>query len=175
MRLTCVPLTDALLPAFYEVAKAEEPFAEQLAPTLAHFRATVAGAGGLEGFALVDEHERVVGGVTLTAHVPLVDVLIHAVVSKRARGRWRTREVLGTVFGHLFGALELPRVSAYAIPGLNAESEWLLLKMGFRLEGVKECAALLPDGYHDVLLFGMLQGRCPWLPRETGESGDLCL
>jgi RimJ/RimL family protein N-acetyltransferase len=160
--ITAVPLTDELLPAFYAVAKAEEPFAAEMAPTLAHFRATMAGAGGLEGFALLDG-ETVVGGITFTAHVPLVDVLIHAVVSKRVKARWLNREILGVVFRHVFEDLELPRVSAYALPGLNAESEWLLMKMGFRLEGVKECAALLPDGYHDVCLFGMLKGRCPWL------------
>jgi RimJ/RimL family protein N-acetyltransferase len=160
--LTIARLTDEHLPGFYEVAKAEEPFAAEMAPTLAHFRATIQGAGGLDGFALMNGDE-LVGGVTFTAHVPLVDVLIHAVVSKRVRGRWLTREILGTVFGYCFTDLELPRVSAYALPGLNAESEWLLLKMGFRLEGVKECAALLPDGYHDVCLFGMLKGRCPWL------------
>ena len=159
MTLTCVPLTDDLVPGFYEVAKAEEPFAAEMAPTLAHFRA---GMGGLEGFALLDG-ETVVGGITFTAHVPLVDVLIHAVVSRKARGRWLTREVLGTVFGYCFTDLELPRVSAYALPGLTAEAEWLLLKMGFRLEGVKEAAALLPDGYHDVILFGMLRSRCPWI------------
>ena len=159
MTLTCVRLTDEHLPGFYAVAKAEEPFAEDMAPTLAHFRA---GMGALEGFALLDG-ETVVGGITFTSHVPLVDVLIHAVVSKRLKGRWLTREILGTVFGYCFTDLELPRVSAYALPGLTADAEWLLLKMGFRLEGVKECAALLPDGYHDVLLFGMLKGRCPWL------------
>jgi RimJ/RimL family protein N-acetyltransferase len=163
MTIRAVPLTDALLPAFYAVAKAEEPFAAQMAPTLAHFRATIAGAGGLEGFALLTGDDEVVGGVTFTAHVPLVDVLIHAAVSKRVRGRWLTREVLGIVFGYCFTDLELPRVSAYSIPGLHAESEWVLTKMGFRLEGVKQCASLLPDGYHDVWLFGMLRASCPWI------------
>jgi RimJ/RimL family protein N-acetyltransferase len=163
MTLRCVPLTDALLPAFYEVAKAEEPFAAEMAPTLFHFRATVQGAGGLDGFALVDGEETVVGGVTLTGLVPLVDVLIHAVVSKRVRARWLTREVLSVVFGYLFTDLELPRVSAYALPGLTPDAEWLLLKLGFHVEGVKACAALLPDGYHDVMLFGMLKGQCPWI------------
>ena len=162
MTVTVERLTDAHLPAFYEVAKAEEPFAAEMAPTLAHFRASLSQVGGLDGFALLDG-EALIGGVTFTAHVPLVDVLIHAVVSRKARGRWLTREVLGAVFGYCFTDLELPRVSAYALPGLTAEAEWLLLKMGFRLEGVKEAAALLPDGYHDVLLFGMLRSRCPWI------------
>lgn len=163
MTIRAVPMTEAHLPGFYEVAKAEEPFAEQLAPTLAHFRATIQGAGGLEGFALLNSEDEVVGGVTFTAHVPLVDVLIHAVVSKRIRGRWLSRDVLASVFEHVFVTLELPRVSAYSIPGLNHESEHALIKMGFRLEGVKQCASLLPDGYHDVWLYGMLRASCPWI------------
>ena len=162
MTVTLAPLTDALLPEFYEVAKAEEPFAAEMAPTLAHFRASIAGAGGLDGFALLDGG-RVVGGVTLTGLVPLVDVLLHAVASKRVKGRWLNREILGGVFGYLFTDLELPRVSAYALPGLTPDAEWLLVKLGFHVEGVKACAALLPDGYHDVMLFGMLKSQCPWI------------
>ena len=160
MTLSCVRLTDEHVPAFYRLAKDEEPFAEQMAPTLAHFRA---GMGGLEGFALMNGERDLVGAVTFTAHVPLVDVLIHAVVAKSVKARWLNREILGVVFRHIFEELELPRVSAYALPGLTADAEWLLLKMGFRLEGVKEAAALLPDGYHDVMLFGMLRSRCPWI------------
>ena len=162
MNLTIERLTDEHLPAFYAVAKAEEPFAAEMAPTLNHFRAMLAGAGGLEGFVLLADGE-VVGGVTFTDHVPLVDVMIHAVVSKRIRGRWLSRKVLGTVFAFCFEELALPRVSAYALPGVMPEAEWLLLKMGFHVEGVKACATLRPDGYHDVWLFGMLKGRCPWL------------
>lgn len=159
MTLRCVRLTDDLVPGLYEVAKAEEPFAAEMAPTLAHFRA---GMGGLEGFALLDG-DAVVGAVTFTAHVPLVDVLIHAVVSRRVKARWLTREILGVVFRHIFEELELPRVSAYALPGLTADAEWLLIRMGFHVEGVKACAALMPDGYHDVVLFGMLRSQCPWI------------
>ena len=160
--LQAIPLTDAHLPGFYEVAKREEPFAAEMAPTLNHFRATIAGTGGLDGFALVDG-ERVIGGITFTGLVPLVDVLIHAVVDRRVKGRWLSRGVLETVFRYVFEDLKLPRVSAYALPGLTPDAEWLLVKMGFHLEGVKACAALLPDGYHDVLLFGMLKDQCPWI------------
>ena len=163
MTLTCARLTDDDVPAFYEVAKVAEPFAAELAPTLAHFRATISGVGGVEGFALKQEDGRLVGGVTFTHLIPLVDVMIHAVVSKQVRGRWLTREILGTVFRYAFEELKLARVSAYSIPGFGAESELLLTKMGFRLEGVKSAAALFPDGYHDVWLFGMVRGGCPWI------------
>ena len=162
MTLTCVRLTEDHLPALYEVAKAEEPFAEQLAPTLAHFRASMMGLGGVEGFALLDG-DTLVGAVNLTNLIPLVDVMIHWVTLKSVRGRWINREVLSKVFGYIYGDLDLPRVSAFTLPGLTSETELLLTRIGFRLEGVKECSALLPDGYHDVWLFGMLKSRCPWI------------
>jgi RimJ/RimL family protein N-acetyltransferase len=39
----------------------------------------------------------------------------------------------------------------------------MLIKAGFRVEGIIEDALFYPDGFHDIVLYGMLRRRCRWL------------
>ena len=155
---TPLRLEDAL--ALYVVEHEAEPKAAASVPTLAHFRAALA---GLEGWTGRDGDE-VIGSVTFSHLVPLTDVTIHAVVAPSYWRRWMSKSILKLVGEKVFGTLALPRMSGYAIVGVNDHLvKPALLHLGFELEGVRRSACRMADGYHDVLMFGVLKEQYRWV------------
>ena len=146
-------------PELYEIVLRNEPFAGDLVPTFSHFKAALA---GYEGFAMFDG-ETLAGAITFSNFVPLVDICLNVVVDARVRSRWATRSVLGGFCKYVFVDLDLPRMSSYAVQELTPEAANALCKGGFKIEGVKRRAARFPDGYHDLLIFGMLREECRWI------------
>ena len=152
-------LTSEEWPGLYPIVLAGEPFAETFVPTLSHFKAAMADC---EAFGLFD------GGIlfgvaSFSNFVPLMDVCLHAVVDPAHRGRWISRSIFRDLFRYPFEELKLPRVSSYAMPDMTPKAGDALLRTGFKLEGRKRKAALFPDGYHDLLMFGMLREECRWI------------
>lgn len=145
--------------ALYDVVLRNEPFAPQLIQTRLHYDAAMQ---GVEGFVLLDA-DRLVGAVTFNKLIPLTDICLHAVIEKQYRLRWMTREIARRIAHYAFEELQLPRMSSYGIRDVTPQAEQALIKYGFRCEGVRERAILMPDGYHDIVMYGLLKERCRWL------------
>lgn len=110
------------------------------------------------------DSERLIGAITLTGIIPNLSAIIHAVIDAEYHGRWATRQVLRHIFGFLFVDLKLRRISGYSIPWKTFDAGNMLTKLGFRVEGIIECGGMNSKGeYYDVVLYGMLAERCPWL------------
>ena len=153
------PLGSDEYPDLYSIILDTEPFATDSMPTFSHFKAAMA---KVEGFALYDEGQ-MIGAATFNNLMPLVDVFLGFSIARDYWGRWASRDVLRTLGQFAFKDLSLPRISSITIKGLAPQSDAALVKAGFRIEGVKENAACLPDGYHDVVLYGILRERCRWI------------
>lgn len=143
----------------YEVVLRNEPFAPQLLPTIGHFQAII---GSIEGFVLRDG-PTLIGAVTFTGLQPLIDVCLNIVIDEGCRKRWATKDVCRRAARFAFVDLALPRMSSYGIKDVTPSAETCLVDYGFRVEGVKERGAWLPDGFHDLILYGLLKERCRWL------------
>jgi len=157
--IEAVRLTRKHIPDIYRVVLRNEPFAREVVPTLMHFRAA---ANQFEGFALYDGN-RAIGWATFSNLTPLVDAIFSATVDREYRGRWVNRRAFRQIFTFPFVDLGLPRISSYTISGVTSYLDSGLTKTGFRVEGTRRRAVLLPDGYHDVTLYGMLKEECRWL------------
>lgn len=144
--------------ALYEIAMTTEPYDSNM--TEVAFCSTMATR---EGFVVVDGEGQVVGCISFSDFTPGVDILIHCAVKAEKQGRWLTKKILNTTFGYAFNILGLPRVSGFCVPGFSDVAGDFLLRMGFKLEGVRRKTVKLPDGLHDVKLFGMLRDECRWI------------
>ena len=153
---------DALHPkhhgALYKIAVEAEPYGSDI--TEAQFRAVM---GTREGYVVVGRDGKLVGCISFSDFAPGIDIVLHCMVEDKCRGRWITRKMLKTVFGYLFEDLGLPRVSGFCIPGMSDVAGEALLRLGFKCEGLKRKSARLPDGFHDVKIFGMLKEECRWI------------
>lgn len=103
------------------------------------------------------------GAATFSNFVPFMDICLHVAVDRQYRGLWASRGVLRTLCEYAFVGLDLPRVSSYAVQELTPHAAHALQRVGFNLEGVKRHAARYPDGYHDLMIFGMLREECRWI------------
>jgi RimJ/RimL family protein N-acetyltransferase len=153
-----VPLEKQHYAGLYEIALRTEPFAADFMPTVFHFNSLMKEG---EGWALKDG-ENLIGAITLSGLIPLLDVFIHVFVEKQYHGKWMSRKIGKIVGRHVFNNLSLPRMSSFAVKDVTPEAEIFLVELGFRLEGIKEKAAKMPDGYHDLILYGVLKERWRW-------------
>lgn len=151
-------LTSADFPELYEVVLRNEPFASELTPTMSHFQTIMQ---DVEGFCLRDRG-KLAGAITFNYLVPLVDVFIHAVIDLPCRKYWANRTIGRKIGEYAFGELSLPRISSYGISDVTPEAMKFLLRLGFKQEGLRRRAARFPDGYHDVILFGVLKEEWRW-------------
>lgn len=143
----------------YRIHLENMPMAKDMENLKVIFQAQMAEA---DGFAIVNDGN-VIGSVMFTNYVPKLDIIIHMVVDRKFKGRWISRSILRKLSEYVYIDLGLPRMSGFAISGKTISSQILLEKTGFKLEGVKRMACLMPDGYHDLYLYGMLRDECRWL------------
>lgn len=116
----------------------------------------------LSGWVVV-ENEKVVGMIALSHHTPSHNIMIHFCVAPELRGRWVTRSVLRTLFGHVFGALGLVRATTLLIVGINDESLAKVTEhLGFKMEGIVRKGIKVKGQFMDVITFGMLREECKW-------------
>jgi RimJ/RimL family protein N-acetyltransferase len=80
--------------------------------------------------------------------------------------KWCTRPVLRTLFAYPFGQLGCVRMTAL-IGRKNRHARKMILRLGFRLEGVHRKAA---DGREDCVSYGLLARECPWFQPEDAAS-----
>ena len=142
----------------YEIAMTSEPYDSNM--TEVAFCSTMATR---EGFVVVDKDGQIVGCISFSDFTPGIDILVHCTVRAEKQGRWVTRKMLREVFGYVFYSLDLPRVSGFCVPGKSDVAGDFLLQLGFKLEGIRRQTVKLPDGLHDVKLFGMLRDECRWI------------
>lgn len=76
--------------------------------------------------------------------------------------RWATPGVLRTLFAYPFVQLKCVRMTAL-IPRKNKHAREMILRLGFKLEGVHPKAA---DGRQDAVSYGMLKTDCRWIKRN---------
>lgn len=86
------------------------------------------------------------------------------IASDRAK-TWATRKVLNLIFSYAFRYRGLLRLEARTSVN-NLPATILMLKAGFRIEGVAKCGA--HDG-SDAIVGAMLAKDCPWL-RDTARE-----
>lgn len=80
--------------------------------------------------------------------------------------RWITREFIIRVFAYPFIQLLYPRINAFVSVN-NEESKTFCNHFGWVLEGVMREAGAQGE---DLLIFGMLERECRWLPKTfTGK------
>ena len=147
----------------YKICRENEPFFDFLSPTIMHFKMAME---MVEGFAAIDsETGTVCGAVTFSEHRPLQDVLLHVTIDRKYWGQWmKTRAIIRKIGEFAYNELNLPRMSGMSIKGVTPPIvDRTLTGIGFRVEGIREKVMLLPDGLHDVVLYGMLRERCKWI------------
>ena len=83
------------------------------------------------------------------------------------RGRGLGREVTRLAMSWAFGELGLHRVELQVL-AFNSRAIRCYLACGFLQEGIRREAELYPDGWHDLILMGMLQSE----HAELGEPDD---
>jgi ribosomal-protein-alanine N-acetyltransferase len=83
------------------------------------------------------------------------------------RGRGLGREVTRLAMSWAFGELGLHRVELQVL-AFNGRAIRCYLACGFLQEGIRREAELYPDGWHDLILMGMLQSE----HAELGEPDD---
>lgn len=116
----------------------------------------------LSGWSVV-EGDKVIGMIALSHHTPGHDIMIHFCVDPEYRGRWVTRSILRTLFGHIFGTLELVRATTLLVVGLNDESLRKVTEhLGFKAEGLTRKGIKIKGQFMDVITFGMLREECKW-------------
>jgi [ribosomal protein S5]-alanine N-acetyltransferase len=79
------------------------------------------------------------------------------------RGRGLGREITRLVLSWAFGELSLHRVELQVL-AFNSRAIRCYLACGFHQEGIRREAELYPDGWHDLILMGMLQPADPARP-----------
>lgn len=115
-----------------------------------------------EGFVVLDG-DRVIGAVTFSDFIPGADITIHCDIDPSYQRRWVTRNICREVFSWVYNDLGLPRCSTFTFPGKTDIAERFVIALGFKMEGLKQKAALLSDGLSDVKLLGMLKEDCKWI------------
>lgn len=146
--------------ALFAICMDNFPYLKASFPSLWHFQLN---AAAYEGFVLVDDKEIVRGAITFSDLIPLRDCMLNIDVQQEFWYSWASRQNFKTICDFAFNKLKLPRMSSRTIKNLTCHSEPMLIKAGFRTEGVVEDALLLPDGFHDMVLWAMLRRRCKWL------------
>ena len=125
-------------------------------------------AGTGYGFLVFDrETDTLVGGITLSNiryGVSATGGLGYWIGAPFARQGYMT-EAVACVLDHAFGQLNLHRVEAACLPH-NDASRGLLLKCGFREEGLGRGYLKIDGRWRDHLLFGILRDD----PRPRGGS-----
>jgi RimJ/RimL family protein N-acetyltransferase len=81
------------------------------------------------------------------------DIEMHVVAAQGKR--WLTSDFVSAAFAYPFAQLHMERVSATARKS-NGLLQMLLIKLGFRIEGIRRKAS---HG-EDLILFGMLREEC---------------
>lgn len=80
--------------------------------------------------------------------------------------KWATPGVLKVLFGYPFNQLECVRMTAL-VSRKNKHARDMLLRLGFKLEGVHRKAA---DGRVDAMSYGLLKTECRWIKPRTLET-----
>lgn len=130
-------------------------------------------AGTGYGFLIFDRIDSVlVGGITLSNiryGVAATGSLGYWTGAPHARQGYMT-EAVACVLEHAFGPLGLHRVEAACLPH-NDASRGLLLKCGFREEGLARGYLKIDGRWRDHVLFGILRDDpCPVRARIRGKS-----
>lgn len=109
-----------------------------------------------EGFTVRDRGE-ILGCVSFSDHIPLLNIVIHAFVRPDRFGTWYNRTILRQMHAFPFEDLDLPRVTGLSIEGLTPKNDEVLLKCGFNLEGIMRHAVRIGGLLHNVRMYGLLR------------------
>jgi ribosomal-protein-serine acetyltransferase len=97
-----------------------------------------------------------VGGIALRVEDSGVDGELGCWVSASREGRWIPARACRAMIGYAFGELGLHRITALVAIG-NESSHGLVDWLGFRREGRVREGVRNDDGYHDLVLYGLLE------------------
>jgi ribosomal-protein-serine acetyltransferase len=81
-------------------------------------------------------------------------------LARRFRGRGLMTAACRRVLDYVFGDLQLHRVEIHCASG-NLKSRAIPVRLGFAEEGIRRQAARLPQGYVDLVVYGMLATEWP--------------
>ena len=152
------PITPEDLPELYAMTKEEDPLLDQMSPWSYTLLMTQR-----PGWTVRDKEGELAAAVCMS-DISNIDCVLHVVCKSKYRGRWVSRKVLRTVFGHVFNTMRLPRCSGFCVKGLTDIGGEFLAGIGFKSEGVKRKSFALSNGErYDLELYGMLKEECRWL------------
>lgn len=144
-------------PALYEILREHDPTFD--ADSYDQF---VCIFNGLSGWTVM-KGGKVIGMIALSHHTPGHNIMVHFFVDPECRGRWVTRSILRTLFGHIFGTLGLVRATTLLVVGFNDESLRKVTEhLGFTAEGKTRKGIKIKGQFMDVITFGMLREECKW-------------
>lgn len=152
------PLEQRHYQAVYEIALRSEPWTTGM--MFEQFRSVMEKR---EGFVLVNGSGEIVGCISFSDYAPQTSIIIHCVVDTKYQRRWCTRSTLKEIARYVFDDLDLHRMSGFCIVGKSDKAGEFLVKLGFEEEGIIRKGVYLPDGHHDLKLFGLLKEECKWL------------
>lgn len=112
-----------------------------------------------QAIAEIDDEGRIVAAAIINT-VQDQQAWIH--IATDGRRRWFRRDMAEMVFGFAFYELDLIRLAA-RIRIDNIASQMVALRLGFQVEG-RERAAFYG---HDVAVYAMLRGECPFLKEQA--------
>lgn len=122
-------------------------------------RRSRASADDVEALAIVDDGE-VVGGIGLRVDPLQGDSELGYWIDAEHEGRGLVTRACRALIDHAFGELELHRVTIRAAPH-NARSRAVPERLGFRQEALLREAGRSAEGYHDLVVYGLLDREWP--------------
>ena len=149
-----VPLEHKHFPKLFEITSITEPwygFDRNTCDRLFSQR---------EGFVLENKGGEVIGHITVSDYIPLLEAIIHASVLPEYKSRWLTKSIYKRVFDFVFNDLECRRAVGRAFAGYT--DLHFHQRLGFTLEGILRDGLLIRGQYSDILIYSMLPSERRW-------------
>jgi ribosomal-protein-serine acetyltransferase len=109
---------------------------------------------------------KIIGATSFSDLQPGMNIYWHNFIAAEFKGKWIKRRLIKTVFNYVFNILNLPKFSSCFIVGSDESICEYLERFGFKKEGHLRSAVKLSDGFHDLILYGMLKEECRWIKGE---------
>ena len=100
--------------------------------------------------------KQIIGTIGFKGFIPLHKAFVGYEIHPDFEGKGYATEAVATAVDYAFGSLDLQRVEAEVMPG-NMASEKVLIKNGFKKEGLLERSMYWEGKFFDINLFALLQ------------------